>query len=94
MSRAPTICVPGVFTQIYFSLSLTGYLVVQMTGLDQTVTYDVYESVPPFYFRNTLTFSGGNGSGGTTFLKIVPGALQVNLWAMPTTRCGMLCSSL
>lgn len=94
MSRAPTICVPGVFTQIYFSQSLVGYLLVQMTGLDQAVTYDVYQSSPPFYFRNTLTFSGGAGSGGDTLLKIGPGALSVNLWVMPTTRCGMLCSSL
>lgn len=94
MARGATICPPGVFTQIYFSTSLTGYLLVNMTGLDQTVTYDVYESAYPFYFRNTLTFSGGGGSGGNTLLKIGPLALGVNLWVRPTLRAGMLCSSL
>lgn len=94
MGTRPIICPPGAFTRIYAAVALTGYLWVEMTGLDQTVTYDVYESAPPFYFRNTLTFSGGSGSGGSTILKIGPGAVEADLLVMPTTLCFMRCSSL
>jgi hypothetical protein len=93
MSLSPTVCPAGVFTNIYSSTSMTGYLLVSMNGFDQTVAYAVYESSPPFYFRNTLTFAGGSGSGGPTYLKIGPGAVQVYLWVMPTTAAAMLCIS-
>jgi len=91
MAPGPTFCAAGVFTRVYDSFAGIGYIWVGMTGPNQTVTYDVYESAIPFYFRNTLTFYGGPDG---TLLKIGPLAVSAQLWVNPTLACGMSALSL